>query len=131
MVFILTNSNWICTQIEAHIFRTTILRRHVGSSKYLEGPVVTECHLMKKFIHKGKKLGGVKGPLGPPCPPGSVGPVTQIAVSTIFHIGWSVRIAKQKIFSVYFLSFPCPKNFSKFFSSHWKNRNRRKSNLLP
>ena len=36
---------------------------------------------------------------GPPGPPGSVGPVTQIAVSTIFHIGWSVRIAKQKIFS--------------------------------
>ena len=36
VVFILTDSNWICTQIDAHIFRTIILRRYVGSSKNLE-----------------------------------------------------------------------------------------------
>ena len=34
-------------------------------------------------------------------------------------------------FSVYFLLFPYPKNFSLFFPHTGKNRNRRKSNLLP
>ena len=27
---------------------------------------------------------------------------------------------RTSLFSVYFLLFPCPKNFSQFFSSHWK-----------
>ena len=43
----------------------------------------------------------------------------------------AARVRIQEYFSVYFLLFPYPKNFSQFFSSHWKNRNRRKSNLLP
>ena len=37
----------------------------------------------------------------------------------------------QMFFSVYFLLFPYPKIFSHFFPHTGKNRNRRKSNLLP
>ena len=33
---------------------------------------------------------------------------------------------KQKPFSVYFLLFPYPKNFSHFFSSHWKKQEQTK-----
>ena len=39
--------------------------------------------------------------------------------------------SKFKLFSVYFLLFPYPKKFSHFFPHTGKNRNRRKSNLLP
>ena len=30
------------------------------------------------------------------------------------------QVNNEKTFSVYFLLFPYPKNFSQFFSSHWK-----------
>ena len=42
---------------------------------------------------------------------------------------WEVKMFTS--FSVYFLLFPYPKNFSKFFPHTGKNRNRLKSNLLP
>ena len=38
---------------------------------------------------------------------------------------------KKIVFSVYFLLFPYPKIFWFFFPHTRKNRNRRKSNLLP
>ena len=33
---------------------------------------------------------------------------------------FDVTELKENLFSVYFLLFPYPKNFSQFFSSHWK-----------
>ena len=36
------------------------------------------------------------------------------------HIFFKTSNAQQCLFSVYFLLFPYPKNFSQFFSSHWK-----------